>query len=78
MELKKVFYLTNVTNAVNLSQPGVCIGGGLHAPIHIILGSKFLGNDNTSPPLATASAVTLAQRLYCPTSRANYVTFISM
>ena len=32
---KMVFYLTNVTNAVNLSQPNVCIGGGLHAPIHI-------------------------------------------
>ena len=35
MELAMVFYLTNVTNAVNLSQTGVCIGGGLHAPIHI-------------------------------------------
>ena len=35
MELKMVFYLTNVTNAVNLSQPSVCIRGGLHAPIHI-------------------------------------------
>ena len=27
-----IFYLTNVTIAVNLSQPSVCIGGGLHAP----------------------------------------------
>ena len=35
MGLKMIFYLTNVTNAVNLSQPSVCIGGGLHAPIHI-------------------------------------------
>ena len=32
---KMVFYLTNVTNAVISSQPSVCIGGGLHAPIHI-------------------------------------------
>ena len=32
MGLKMIFYLTNVTNAVNLSQPSVCIGGGLHAP----------------------------------------------
>ena len=32
---KMVFYLTNVTNAVNLSQPSARIGGGLHAPIHI-------------------------------------------
>ena len=32
MGLKMIFYLTNVTNAVNLSQPGACIGGGLLAP----------------------------------------------
>ena len=32
MGLKMIFYLTNVTNAVNLPQPSVCIGGGLHAP----------------------------------------------
>ena len=32
MGLKMIFHLTNVTNAVNLSQPSVCIGGGLHAP----------------------------------------------
>ena len=38
MGLKMIFYLTNVTDAVNLSQPRVCIGGGLHAPIHIFLG----------------------------------------
>ena len=36
-----VFYLTNVTNAVNLSQPSVFIGGGLHAPIHIFLGLRL-------------------------------------
>jgi hypothetical protein len=29
---KNDIYLANVTNAVNLSQPSVCIGGGLHAP----------------------------------------------
>ena len=32
MGLKMIFYLTNVNNAVSLSQPSVCIGGGLHAP----------------------------------------------
>ena len=48
MGLKMIFYLTNMTNAVNLFQPGACIGGGLHAPIHIFLGSKFLGNDNAN------------------------------
>ena len=41
MGLKTIFYLTNMTNAVNLSQPGVCIGGGLYAPIHIFLGSYY-------------------------------------
>ena len=60
MGLKMIFYLTNMTNAVNLSQPSACIGGGLHAPVHVFLSSKFLGNDNTSPPLATASAVAQA------------------
>ena len=45
---KNDIYLTNMTNAVILSQPSVCIGGGLHAPIHIFLGSKFMGNDNTN------------------------------
>ena len=35
MELKMVFYLINVANVVNMSQPGVFIGGGLHALIHI-------------------------------------------
>ena len=43
-----VFYLANMANAVNLSQPSACIGGGLHAPIHVFLGSKFLGNDITN------------------------------
>ena len=36
MGLKMIFYLTNVTNAVNLSQPSVFIGGGLHALIRIL------------------------------------------
>ena len=36
MELKMVFYLINVANVVNMSQPGACIGGGLHALIHIL------------------------------------------
>ena len=30
-----VFYLVNVANVVNMSQPGVRIGGGLHALIYI-------------------------------------------
>ena len=38
MELKKVFYLINVANVVNMSQPGVCIGGGLRALIRIFGG----------------------------------------
>ena len=35
MEIKMVFYQIIVTNAVNISQPSVCIGVGLHALIHI-------------------------------------------
>ena len=35
MELKMMFYLSNVAIAVNISQPSVRIGGGLHALIHI-------------------------------------------
>ena len=35
MELEKVFYLINVANAVNISQPSVFIGVGLHALIYI-------------------------------------------
>ena len=46
MELMMVSYLTNVTNAVNLSQPGVSIGGGLHAPTHISQPSVW-GLDST-------------------------------
>jgi len=56
MELKMVFYLSNVANAVNLSQPSVCIGGGLHVHqfIHLsqALGlgrSIFQRLDNGSP-----------------------------
>ena len=30
-----MFYLSNVAIAVNISQPSVRIGGGLHALIHI-------------------------------------------
>ena len=37
MELKKVFYLINVANVANMPQPGVRIGGGLHALIHFFL-----------------------------------------
>ena len=38
-----MFYLSNVAIAVNISQPSVRIGGGLHALIHIFFlhgGSK--------------------------------------
>ena len=63
MELKMMFYLSNVAIVVNMSQPGVRIGGGLHALI-IFLGvihmpglayeigvSMYnrLGSDKTSP-----------------------------
>ena len=37
MELKMMFYLSNVAIAVNISQPSVRIGGGLHALIHIFI-----------------------------------------
>ena len=43
MELIKVFYLINEAKVANMSQPGVRIGGGLHALIHIFFlhgGSK--------------------------------------
>ena len=43
MELKILFYLSYVAIAVNISQPSVRIGGGLHALIHIFFlhgGSK--------------------------------------
>ena len=35
MELKIMFYLSNVAIVVNMPQPSVRIGGGLHALIHI-------------------------------------------
>ena len=35
MDLKMVVYLVNVANVADMSQPGVRIGGGLHALIHI-------------------------------------------
>ena len=43
MELKMVFYLINVANVVNTSQPSVRIGGGLHALIHIFGGHSHAG-----------------------------------
>ena len=63
MELKMVFYLINVANLVNMPQPGVRIGGGLYALIHIFgvvhmpglayeIGVSMyngLGSDKTSP-----------------------------
>ena len=48
MELKMMFYLSNVAIAVNISQPSVRIGGGLHALIHIF----FLhGGSKSAKPL---------------------------
>ena len=41
MELKMMFYLSNVAIAVNISQPSVRIGGGLHALIHIFFYTGF-------------------------------------
>ena len=60
---KKVFHLVNVANVVNMPQPGVHIGGGLHALVHILgvihmpglayeIGVSMynrLGSDKTSP-----------------------------
>ena len=40
-----MFYLSNVAIAVNISQPSVRIGGGLHALIHIY----FLHGGSKSP-----------------------------
>ena len=40
-----IFYLSNVAIAVNISQPSVRIGGGLHALIHIF----FLHGGSKSP-----------------------------
>ena len=38
MELKMMFYLISVASVVNMSQPSVFIGGGLHALIRILGG----------------------------------------
>ena len=43
MELKMVFYLISVTNAVNISQQVACIGVGLHALIQISQPSACIG-----------------------------------
>ena len=43
MDLKMVFYLINVANVVNMSQPDVRIGGGLHALIRIFRGCSHTG-----------------------------------
>ena len=37
MELRMMFYLSNVAVVVNMSQPSVRIGGGLHVLIHIYI-----------------------------------------
>ena len=43
-----IFYLSNAAIAVNISQPSVRIGGGLHALIHIF----FLhGGSKSAKPL---------------------------
>ena len=63
MDLKMMFYLINVAIVVNMPQPGVRIGGGLHALIHIFgvvhipglayeIGASMysrLGSDKTGP-----------------------------
>ena len=38
-----VFYLVNVANVVNMPQPSVRIGGGLHALIRILGGYSHAG-----------------------------------
>ena len=45
MELKMMFYLSNVAIVVNMSQPSVRIGGGLYALIHIY----FVHGGSKSP-----------------------------
>ena len=43
MDLRMVFYLINVANVVNMSQPGARIGSGLHALIRIFRGCSHTG-----------------------------------
>ena len=54
------FTPANLADVANIPQPSVRIGGGLHAPIHIFSGLFTCRVYNTSPPLATASAVAQA------------------
>ena len=43
-----MFYLIYVANVVNMSHPGACIGGALHALIHILF---FTGGLKSSKPI---------------------------
>ena len=57
MGIKMIFYLTNVTNTVNLSQPSVRIGGGLHAPsIRTALSKPVKPEGNQKKVSVTLSA----------------------
>ena len=54
-----IFYLSNVAIAVNISQPSVRIGGGLHALIHIY----FLhGGSKSAKPIWDLKSHSLSER----------------
>ena len=49
-----MFYLSNAAIAVIMSQPGVCIGGGLHALIHYYY--LYRGSKSPKPILDLKTA----------------------
>jgi len=68
MELKMMFYLSNVAIAVNISQPSVRIGGGLHALIHIIFlhgGLKAPNHFGTLRELKVLAIVKVSANSVC-------------
>ena len=65
-----MFYLSNVAIAVNISQPSVRIGGGLHALIHIY----FLHGGSKSPkPLWDLKTRSVPFRPFCSNSENRYL-----
>ena len=58
MKLKMIFYLSNVAIAVNMSQPGACIGGDLHTVIHIFFIIGGIKAPNRFGTLKTRSGKT--------------------
>ena len=53
MELKMMFYLIIVAIVVNMSQPSIRIGGGLHALIHLFIFTGGLKAPNRFGTLRT-------------------------